>query len=157
MPPPNNVETKYYDLSSSQLPTFHRRGSLTSIACPMPAGPGWDAPPPPTTPSKSKQSSSFFFSRYDKKWRWWHYLSLVTFLLGILEAAALITGYTVLHGQPSPIRIGKKKYSIIRTIPFRVCILILKIISFLSLSLLFIISITTVPSCTLPTPRSHAH
>lgn len=48
------------------------------------------------------------FSRYDRKWRWWHYLTLLLIVFGVFQALALITGSKVLHGQQPALRIGKE-------------------------------------------------
>ncbi|KAI8147904.1 hypothetical protein BJV82DRAFT_507151 [Fennellomyces sp. T-0311] len=51
-----------------------------------------------------------FFSRYDRKWRWWHYLMLLIFVFGSFQLVALITGYRILHGQPAAVRIALRQY-----------------------------------------------
>lgn len=97
-PPPNNVDVKFYDLPKSSITSTYYRGGGLLV-------------PPVTSyypaPKRSRTGTSSFFSRYDKKWRWWHFLSTLIVLLGVLEAAALVTGYTFLRGQSSTVRIGK--------------------------------------------------
>ncbi|KAI8341145.1 hypothetical protein BC941DRAFT_391157 [Chlamydoabsidia padenii] len=111
-PPPHTLSLP---LATHTSPSTHlRRGSTTTtvITC----------PPSPSTASKTKQqtqrlplntlssSSLPLFSKYDKKWRWWHYLSIVILLVCLLESFALSLGYRLLHEQSSPIRIAVRQY-----------------------------------------------
>ncbi|KAI9317507.1 hypothetical protein BX666DRAFT_1837571, partial [Dichotomocladium elegans] len=48
--------------------------------------------------------------RYDRKWRWWHYLTILIFIFGALQALALITGYQILHNQAPSVRIALRQY-----------------------------------------------
>ncbi|ORZ22662.1 hypothetical protein BCR42DRAFT_172961 [Absidia repens] len=50
-------------------------------------------------------STEPFPSKHHKKWRWWHYLSVVVLFIGLLESFALSLGYNLLLEQSSPIRI----------------------------------------------------
>lgn len=93
-PPPNNVETKFYDLP------FHRRNL-------NPAGLNTTFHSKQHNSNPFMPRSSSMFSRHDRKWRWWHYLTLLLIVFGVFQALALITGSKVLHGQQPALRIGK--------------------------------------------------
>ncbi|KAI8077854.1 uncharacterized protein BX664DRAFT_304111 [Halteromyces radiatus] len=93
-PPPHTLSLSTHHSSPS---THFRRGSLTTVI---------------TTTQKSQRLplNTSPFSKYDKKWRWWHYLSIVILSIGLLESFALTLGYHFLQGQPSPIRIAVRQY-----------------------------------------------
>ncbi|KAI9263322.1 hypothetical protein BDA99DRAFT_509950 [Phascolomyces articulosus] len=110
-PPPNNVETKYYDLSTAT----YRRGSITALNMPVTTatsktGLSWKQTLGFSTSGRTTSSGAPFFGRQDRKWRWWHYLMILIFVFGTLQFMALITGYKILHGQPAAVRIALKQY-----------------------------------------------
>jgi hypothetical protein len=45
--------------------------------------------------------------KYDRRWKWWHYLMLLLLLFAFIELAIVVVGYALLHDQPAPISIGK--------------------------------------------------
>ncbi|KAJ8661605.1 hypothetical protein O0I10_002411 [Lichtheimia ornata] len=96
-PPPNNVETKFYDLP------FHRRNL-------NPAGLNTTFHSKQHNSNPFMPRSSSMFSRHDRKWRWWHYLTLLLIVFGVFQALALITGSKVLHGQQPALRIALRQY-----------------------------------------------
>lgn len=121
MSPPSH--TLSLPITTHTSPSTHfRRGSTTTTVITCPPSPSSTAT---FTATKTKQRTSTtqrlplnaysstppsslpFFSKYDKKWRWWHYLSFVILLVCLLESFALSLGYRFLHEQASPIRIGK--------------------------------------------------
>ncbi|ORX48243.1 UDP-Glycosyltransferase/glycogen phosphorylase [Hesseltinella vesiculosa] len=88
-PPPNGIS------HSTKKPSFRKGTNTVTYAQPTRL-------PPPT--------SSPFFSKYDKKWRWWHLLSLFLGLVALGETIALTLGYQWLHDLPPPIRISVRQF-----------------------------------------------
>jgi len=49
-------------------------------------------------------------SKYDRRWKWWHYLMLLLLLFAFIELAIVVVGYALLHDQPAPISIALRKF-----------------------------------------------
>ncbi|KAI9490749.1 hypothetical protein BDB00DRAFT_836586 [Zychaea mexicana] len=105
-PPPNNVETKYYDLPTAA----YRRGSITALNMPVTTSKGELSWKQSFGFTSGRGAGAPLFGRQDRKWRWWHYLTLLIFVFGALQLVALVTGYRILHGQPSAVRIALRQY-----------------------------------------------
>ncbi|KAI8384909.1 uncharacterized protein BYT42DRAFT_564029 [Radiomyces spectabilis] len=122
MGPPNSVDMYYPSTSSS----YHRRGSATSLMTASTSTVTLNlSPNKPSSPSSfrsfphsrlSLSSHGPSLSKHDRKWRWWHYLSGVIFLLALLQLFALTTGFTLLNNQASSIRIAVRQYP---SMPYR--------------------------------------
>ncbi|KAI8341226.1 starch synthase catalytic domain-containing protein [Chlamydoabsidia padenii] len=61
-------------------------------------------------PVPTEKRQLFLFPKYDKKWRWWHYLSVAILFVGVLESFALSFGYRFIQGQSSGLRILVRQY-----------------------------------------------
>ncbi|KAI8074488.1 hypothetical protein BC940DRAFT_288372 [Gongronella butleri] len=57
-------------------------------------------PPPPFLPAAA----------LDRRWRWWHILSLVILLIAFAEVLLIFTGSVVFHWQRAPIRIAIRQF-----------------------------------------------
>lgn len=60
-----------------------------------------------TTKRSTVNGSSSYLAKYDRRWKWWHYLILLLLLFAFIELAIVVVGYALLHDQPAPISIGK--------------------------------------------------
>ncbi|KAI8062687.1 hypothetical protein BC940DRAFT_341655 [Gongronella butleri] len=93
---PSTTPTLNNGVAYSQKHAF-RRGSSTLLAY-------------NSSPRLPLAATASPFSKYDKKWRWWHLLSLCLILVGLAEAIALLLSYHWLHELPPPIRISVRQF-----------------------------------------------
>ncbi|CAO3612185.1 unnamed protein product [Cunninghamella blakesleeana] len=109
MPPPHAIFPPTTSTSTSHsFPSTHlRRGSGTATTIITVAN-------NTTTPKQLPLNTSPFFSKYDKKWQWWHYLSIFILIVGFVQFIILTLGYRILHSQSSPIRIAVQQYPSIK-------------------------------------------
>ncbi|KAF7726684.1 hypothetical protein EC973_008558 [Apophysomyces ossiformis] len=99
------VETKYQGVPTHFVTTHRRSHLLTS---------------PRSIFSETRLTLPYarggFFSKYEQRWRWWHYLSCFIVLLGVVEVLLLLTGFVVFSEQIAPVRIALRQYP---SIPYR--------------------------------------
>ncbi|KAG0172776.1 hypothetical protein DFQ28_002937 [Apophysomyces sp. BC1034] len=93
------VETKYHGVATHLMAT-HRRSQPFSSQRSIVSDHRFSLP----------YARNGFFSKYDRKWRWWHYLSFLILLLALIEATLLLIGFIVLLEQMSPVRIALRQY-----------------------------------------------
>ncbi|CAO3590136.1 unnamed protein product [Absidia cylindrospora] len=100
MSPPSHTLSLPTTTHSSPSTHFRRGSTTTVLTC----------PPSKQRPQRLPLNTSPFFSKYDKKWRWWHYMSILILVTGLLETFALSLGYHFLLEQSLPIRIAVRQY-----------------------------------------------
>ncbi|KAI9010452.1 hypothetical protein CLU79DRAFT_773133 [Phycomyces nitens] len=111
-PPPNSADGSFF--GNTSCPTY-RRGSLTTSLISVPMhynhSHNYSKTQPHRQPSTLLSRLRQPFFRTDKRWRWWHALSVLLVFLGIVELVALMTGWALLQDDILPGRIAVRQYS----------------------------------------------
>jgi hypothetical protein len=84
-----------------------------SLVISVPVDPARSSTDQATPPTNSWRILSYFFNskapsspKHDRKWRWWHQLTIFLVLLVLSEILVLSYSYEQLNSKLSPVRIG---------------------------------------------------